>query len=426
MAETVAHAIQNTDPLSGCRLAKQRGSSVPRHTVTHGIEENGEGGAVMAVRGHIWHHQGGSLEKCLQRERLLLKSNFEKQIRVSVMDDQCVSYSSPQRSRGQASTEVQRQGRPSVIRCGWLRKQGGFVKTWHNRWFVLRGDQLHYYKDEEETKALWTPGIYRAEASETIRSDSDYKSKKTIVGLFSAETTHRAILKEEETMSNADNKAISKVTVTRQPLSLSMCRLNKDSRTDFSISSQSKITEIDLSSAKLKPHQQQKVKAPDLKVGCWPDTERRYSSLLFLGTMLMLVLYTVGPNLSEQRVESEEWESDRGHCSVSDRSDLSNKNVHQQYQFISYNLLHCVLSDALEEGLRAESDEEEYAFSQFCGWCSCAPVLKGVIFLPGNKVIEHPTSGDEGGKFLFEVIPGTKQKKLLFTGVSHAQEALTE
>lgn len=70
------------------------------------------------------------------------------------MDDQCVSHSSPQRGGGQASTETQKQGRPSVIRCGWLRKQGGFVKTWHSRWFVLRGDQLQYYKDEEETKAL--------------------------------------------------------------------------------------------------------------------------------------------------------------------------------------------------------------------------------------------------------------------------------
>lgn len=76
------------------------------------------------------------------------------QIRVSVMDDQCVSHSSPKRSGGQASADTQRQGRPSVIRRGWLRKQGGFVKTWHSRWFVLRGDQLYYYKDEEETKAL--------------------------------------------------------------------------------------------------------------------------------------------------------------------------------------------------------------------------------------------------------------------------------
>lgn len=31
---------------------------------------------------------------------------------------------------------------------------------------------------------------------------------------------------------------------------------------------------------------------------------------------------------------------------------------------------------------------------------------QGAIFLRGNKVTEHPISGDEGGKFLFEVIPG--------------------
>ena len=81
-------------------------------------------------------------------------STLNLQIGVAVMDDQCVSHSSPQRSGGQGGTENQRQGRPSVVRCGWLRKQGGFVKTWHSRWFVLRGDQLYYYKDEEETKAL--------------------------------------------------------------------------------------------------------------------------------------------------------------------------------------------------------------------------------------------------------------------------------
>lgn len=43
-----------------------------------------------------------------------------------------------------------------VLRSGWLRKQGGFVKTWHTRWFVLRGEQLFYYKDEDETKAMGT------------------------------------------------------------------------------------------------------------------------------------------------------------------------------------------------------------------------------------------------------------------------------
>ncbi|XP_016381871.1 rho GTPase-activating protein 24-like [Sinocyclocheilus rhinocerous] len=65
------------------------------------------------------------------------------------MDEQAGSAgNSPQHGRGSA--------RQDVLRCGWLRKQGGFVKTWHTRWFVLRGDQLYYYKDEDETKALGT------------------------------------------------------------------------------------------------------------------------------------------------------------------------------------------------------------------------------------------------------------------------------
>ncbi|XP_077157102.1 rho GTPase-activating protein 24 isoform X1 [Paroedura picta] len=48
------------------------------------------------------------------------------------------------------------QGRQPAIKRGWLRKQGGFVKTWHTRWFVLKGEQLCYFKDEDETKPLGT------------------------------------------------------------------------------------------------------------------------------------------------------------------------------------------------------------------------------------------------------------------------------
>ncbi|XP_053317701.1 rho GTPase-activating protein 24 isoform X2 [Spea bombifrons] len=62
------------------------------------------------------------------------------------MDDYNVSAESPQIG----------QGRQNAIKCGWLRKQGGFVKTWHTRWFVLKGDQLYYFKDEDEMKPLGT------------------------------------------------------------------------------------------------------------------------------------------------------------------------------------------------------------------------------------------------------------------------------
>lgn len=55
---------------------------------------------------------------------------------------------------GSAEMPLVSQGRHGTIKCGWLRKQGGFVKTWHTRWFVLKGDQLYYFKDEDEIKPL--------------------------------------------------------------------------------------------------------------------------------------------------------------------------------------------------------------------------------------------------------------------------------
>jgi len=36
---------------------------------------------------------------------------------------------------------------PPIIKNGWLIKQGGFIKTWRKRWFVLRGQNLYYYKE---------------------------------------------------------------------------------------------------------------------------------------------------------------------------------------------------------------------------------------------------------------------------------------
>ncbi|ESO85804.1 hypothetical protein LOTGIDRAFT_130385, partial [Lottia gigantea] len=37
--------------------------------------------------------------------------------------------------------------------CGWLKKQGGVMKTWHRRWFVLNGSVLFYFTRPDETKS---------------------------------------------------------------------------------------------------------------------------------------------------------------------------------------------------------------------------------------------------------------------------------
>ncbi|XP_033004340.1 rho GTPase-activating protein 22 isoform X1 [Lacerta agilis] len=39
-----------------------------------------------------------------------------------------------------------------ALKRGWLKKQRSIMKNWQQRWFVLRDDQLLYYKNEDEVK----------------------------------------------------------------------------------------------------------------------------------------------------------------------------------------------------------------------------------------------------------------------------------
>ncbi|XP_078386847.1 rho GTPase-activating protein 22 isoform X2 [Cetorhinus maximus] len=57
---------------------------------------------------------------------------------------------------GEQSRVSSRPSSPSLqdkaLKSGWLKKQRSIMKNWQQRWFVLRGEQLYYYKDEEENK----------------------------------------------------------------------------------------------------------------------------------------------------------------------------------------------------------------------------------------------------------------------------------
>uniref|UniRef100_A0A8C5QPF6 Rho GTPase-activating protein 24 n=1 Tax=Leptobrachium leishanense TaxID=445787 RepID=A0A8C5QPF6_9ANUR len=55
-----------------------------------------------------------------------------------------------------------------AVKSGWLKKQRSIMKNWQQRWFVLRGQELCYYKDEEETKpqgCIPLPGNHVVEIS---------------------------------------------------------------------------------------------------------------------------------------------------------------------------------------------------------------------------------------------------------------------
>lgn len=40
------------------------------------------------------------------------------------------------------------------LKSGWLRKQGGTLRTWQRRWFVLNGDLLFYFAREDDLRPL--------------------------------------------------------------------------------------------------------------------------------------------------------------------------------------------------------------------------------------------------------------------------------
>ncbi|NWX90555.1 RHG25 protein, partial [Nothoprocta pentlandii] len=90
---------------------------------------------------------------------------------------------------GEAAPGGTRPASPSLLerplKTGWLRKQRSIVKNWQQRFFVLKGQQLLYYKDEDEAKPqqqtlmpslipFHLPGCFFAGASgEPMRAGQD-------------------------------------------------------------------------------------------------------------------------------------------------------------------------------------------------------------------------------------------------------------
>ncbi|KAI6657000.1 Rho GTPase-activating protein 24 isoform X1 [Oopsacas minuta] len=62
-----------------------------------------------------------------------------------------------------------------ILESGWLYKKGGRISTMKKRWFVLKGDVLHYYSDESESKLL---GYIPLDVSTVHRMPPDPKHPK--------------------------------------------------------------------------------------------------------------------------------------------------------------------------------------------------------------------------------------------------------
>lgn len=69
-------------------------------------------------------------------------------------------------------------------REGWLTKQGGSIRTWKKRYFILKGKTLYYYKTPKD---LQFTGKIDLEPNSSVRDEQDKKRK----GMFSISTTRR-------------------------------------------------------------------------------------------------------------------------------------------------------------------------------------------------------------------------------------------
>jgi len=81
-------------------------------------------------------------------------------------------------------------------RDGWLTKQGGSIKTWRRRWFVLKGKKLVYFKKQDDIEAT---GIIELEADSFVKDEKDKDKKRRY--MFSVGTSRRVFFIHADTES---------------------------------------------------------------------------------------------------------------------------------------------------------------------------------------------------------------------------------
>ena len=61
-------------------------------------------------------------------------------------------------------------GSSARLKKGWLQKQGGVMKNWQRRWFVLNGDCLFYFARDDDVRTL---GSIFLPGNKVVRHDFD-------------------------------------------------------------------------------------------------------------------------------------------------------------------------------------------------------------------------------------------------------------
>merc|ERR1712137_1052070 len=94
---------------------------------------------------------------------------------------------------------------------GFLTKQGGSIKTWKKRWFVLKGDTLYYFKTQKDPEQT---GEIKLEKTTTCTNEAKKKGKV----YFAVNTPNRKYLIHADTEESA-NQWVDKINKAIESLS---------------------------------------------------------------------------------------------------------------------------------------------------------------------------------------------------------------
>mmetsp|Transcript_28886 Transcript_28886/g.53073 ORF Transcript_28886/g.53073 Transcript_28886/m.53073 type:complete len:137 (-) Transcript_28886:749-1159(-) len=101
----------------------------------------------------------------------------------------------------------------SPERCGWLNKQGDYIKTWRRRWFVMKGGKIFWFKSEIVTPDSIPRGVIDVNNCLSIKGAEDTINKPYAFEI-STQTDNQFFIadsdKEKEDWINAIGRAIVK------------------------------------------------------------------------------------------------------------------------------------------------------------------------------------------------------------------------
>ncbi|CAI9767528.1 unnamed protein product [Fraxinus pennsylvanica] len=93
-------------------------------------------------------------------------------------------------------------------RCGWLMKQGEYIKTWRRRWFVLKQGKLFWFKESDINRGSKPRGVIPVANCLTVKGAEDVLNRQFAFEL-STSTPDRSLIMRFSIMIAGNDELMS-------------------------------------------------------------------------------------------------------------------------------------------------------------------------------------------------------------------------